>query len=163
MFRRTLLALSAALLFSSSALASYTPNSFIAPQGFRPTGVSFTSVSPSAGTNVLLFTGGANGSQCSGMLVSSNDTSGHNIQWGLYPMGASNPSIIVTVAIDPDQGTLIPTQPMMSPAITTGLNNNQYGNQYFGLNSGDNIYVSWNTGTIAGGTAIGIHVECADF
>lgn len=145
-----------------SAFAATTPNSFVTPQSPR-TGNAVMTSSTSAGTNVLLFSGGTNGSRCNSIVVTTNDSSGHNIQWGIYPSGSSNPSFISAVSIIANQGILNPSQPLLTSSVTVGLPVDQYGNQYVHLNAGDNLYVSWNTNTISGSNVIGVYAVCADY
>lgn len=152
-----------AILFVIPASAATTANSFITAQQIKSGNLSFTASSPSAGTFVTIYTGGPNGSRCFAFVATSTDSSGHNIQWAIYPQSATSPTFSSAVSLIATQGLLTPTQPLIAPNITPGLPVDQYGNQYIQLNPLDTIQVSWNTNTITNPLDIGIHIECSDF
>jgi hypothetical protein len=146
--------------FASPVFGATTPNSFVTPQTPNRGYYAFSS-SSAQNTWEVVYTAGSNGSRCYSMTATDNDPNyGHQISWRIY--NGTNIITSYTVNIPQNLGYLGAAQPLITPAITTGLPVDQYGNQYIQLVSGDTIQVAYN-GSLGSGVGIFIYAICSDY
>ena len=141
-----------------------TPNSVVLPQLLNTNSLAFISTSTqNSATGNVAFTAGPQGSRISGIVLTSNDSSGqlHQFTWRIY-RGANILFTITVTTNVPNGYDGNPTQPLMGPAVTPGLPVDQYGNQYIDLMYGDTIVGLYN-GAIPAGAQLTMFVMGRDF
>jgi hypothetical protein len=168
---RKLLALAAALLWCSTALAATTPNSIVAPQTPNRGILQFLAGSDSAGTYKTLYTAGANGSICNGIVLTSNDPASHLVTLQLVSSAVKYGGTALNSGTTlPGFANAVPPINVMSqsnPAasvvgIWPGLPLDQNGNPYITLNSGDTLQATFAT-TLTTSDFVNLIAFCQDY
>lgn len=148
---------------SSMAQATTTPNSIVTPQTPNRGIVQFLQGADSAGTYKTLYTAGANGSRCYGMLMNTSDNSTtHLVTVQLVNGGIKYGGTALTTVLSAGFANGTAAQPLMSGSVWPGLANDQYGNPFIQLISGDTIQATFAT-NLTSSTLINLYVTCSDF
>jgi len=148
---------------SSQANAATTPNSLVTPQTPNRGIVQFLQGTDTPGTYKTLYTAGANGSRCYGMLMNNNDTSTtHLVTVQIVNTAVKYGGAALTTVLNAGFANATPAQALMSPTVWPGLPIDQYGNTYIQLISGDTIQATFAT-TITTSDAINLFATCNDF
>lgn len=151
------------LLAATGAEAATTPNSIVTPQTPNRGIVQFLQGTDNAGTYKTLYTGGANGSRCYGMLMNNNDTSTtHLVTVQVVNSAVKYGGAALTTTLNAGFANSSTAQPLMSAAVWPGLPIDQYGNPYIQLVSGDTVQATFAT-TLTTSTLINLFVTCSDF
>jgi len=126
--------------------------------------VQFLQGTDSAGTYKTLYTGGANGSKCTGMYITSNDAAAHLVTIQLVNSSVKYGGMAIsTGTTTPGFASGAPAISAMAPVNWPGLPTDSDGNPYFYLaGTGDTIQATFGTGLTAS-TVINIVAICADF
>lgn len=151
------------LLAIAEAQAATTPNSIVTPQTPNRGVVQFLQGTDNAGTYKTLYTAGANGSRCYGMLMNNNDTSTtHLVTVQIVNATVKYGGTALTTTLDAGFANSSTAQPLMSSSVWPGLPVDQYGNPYVQLVSGDTIQATFAT-TLTTSTLINMYTSCSDF
>lgn len=140
---------------SSTPVFVQTPNRGI---------VQFLQGTDVAGTYKTLYTGGANGSKCTGMYITSNDATAHLVTIQLVTSAVKyGGTAISTGTTTPGYASGAPAISAMSPINWPGLPVDSDGNPYFYLaGTGDTIQATFAT-ALTTSDFINIVAICADF
>ena len=156
MFRK--LGLSGALLLVPLVLwAAVTPNAPITPQTPKHYLVRFVQGTDSAATYKTLVTGGANGTRCMAVWMTTDDTTATHIM-----------TFRITRSATPYQGPIATTNLTQLPVgilnstLWPGLPTDSDGNSYLHLEPSDLLEVTFATALTAA-KIIAVHAECWDF
>ena len=147
-----------AVMLVASAGAATTPNSIVTAQTPKR-GVAQLTASP--GTYVTLYTAGANGSKCFGLVASNSDSVTHLLTVELYDGATAYVFAAVTLPATAGFATGIPAVSISNSANWPGLPVDGNGNAFFYLNSGDTLKVTYATAFTAG--VINTIIQCQDF
>ena len=151
------------LLWGGRAAAQVTPNSVVTPQAVTNGLFSFIQGTHAANTLQTIFTPGANGARCNGMLITTNDgTVTHILNLVLENAGVARTLATVTTTLS--QGYLTAT-PGLAPLNTTtipGLPVDSNNNAYLVLKSGDTLRMRFATALTAA-TQIDVYTTCVNF
>lgn len=151
------------LLAASAAEAATTPNSVVTPQTPNRGIAQFLQGTDNAGTYKTLYTAGANGSRCYGMLMNNNDASTtHLVTVQIVNSAVKYGGTALTTVLSAGFVSGTPSQPLMTPSVWSGLPVDQYGNPYVQLISGDTIQATFAT-TITTSDLINLYAVCSDF
>jgi hypothetical protein len=151
------------LLAAGAAEAATTPNSIVTPQTPNRGIVQFLQGTDNAGTYKTLYTAGANGSRCYGMVMNNNDASTtHLVTVQIVNTAVKYGGTALTTVLSSGFTTAVPPQPLMSPTVWPGLPLDQYGNPYIQLISGDTIQATFGT-ALTTSDLINLYVSCGDF
>ena len=162
-FRKIGTVASAVASLSSQAIAATTPNSLVTPQTPNRGIVQFLQGTDNAGTYKTLYTAGANGSRCYGMLLNSNDTSTtHLVTVQIVNTAVKYGGAALTAGLSAGFANGSAAQPIMSSSVWPGLPADQYGNPYLQLISGDTVQATFAT-TLTTSASINLYVVCNDF
>ena len=105
----------------TQANAATTPNSFVSPQTPNRGIVQFLQGTDNAGTYKTLYTAGANGSRCYGMLMNSNDTSTtHLVTVQIVNSAVKYGGVASTVGLSAGFANGSTAQPLMSSSVWPG-------------------------------------------
>ncbi len=156
------------LSFSSGlgqgALAATTPNSIVTPQTPNRGIVQFLQGTDTAGTYKTLYTAGANGSRCYGMVMNNNDvTTTHLVTVQIVNTAVKYGGSALTTALSAGFSNSTTAQPLMSSSVWPGLPVDQYGNTYIQLISGDTIQATFATALSTTANVINLYVTCNDY
>ena len=126
--------------------------------------VQFLQGTDSAGTYKTLYTGGSNGSKCTGMYITSNDSTAHLVTIQLVNGGVKyGGTAISTGTTTPGYASGAGAINAMSSANWPGLPLDSDGNPYFYLaGTGDTIQATFAT-SLTSSDFINIVAICADF
>lgn len=155
--------LASVLALGGVAYAAVTPNSIVTAQTIKRGVVQFLQGTDVAGTYKTLYTAGANGSKCFGMVETNNDGSATHVvtvqvfngavgYGGTAIISASNDGFINTA----------PPKAMMSPAAWPGLPIDANGNPFIYLVSGDTLQATFAT-ALTSMDVLNIFVSCVDY
>jgi hypothetical protein len=148
---------------ATAAEAATTPNSIVTPQTPNRGIVQFLQGTDNAGTYKTLYTAGANGSRCYGMLMNNNDASTtHLVTVQIVNGGVKYGGTALTTALSAGFSNSTTAQPLMSPSVWPGLPLDQYGNPYIQMISGDTIQATFAT-SLTTSDLINLYVTCSDF
>lgn len=161
--KRTVLGVLAGLLLGSTAQAALTANSIITAQTPNRGIVQFLQGTDVAGTYKTLYTAGANGSRCTGLVENNNDPSAtHLVTVELVNTAVKYGGTAVTSGLGDGYLTGIPPKAFMSATNWPGLPVDQYGNPYLLMISGDTLQATFAT-AITSTDKINLQVSCVDF
>ena len=161
--RRLLLASIFLASFVLAADATTTPNSFVTPQVPNRGIVQFLQGTDTAGTYKTLYTAGANGSRCYGMWETNNDASAtHLVTVQIVNGGIKYGGMAITSASSDGYANGKPAVNLMSSTNWPGLPQDQYGNPYIQLVSGDTVQATFAT-ALTSSDVLNIVTVCADF
>jgi len=126
--------------------------------------VQFLQGTDSAGTYKTLYTGGANGSKCTGMFLTSTDSTAHLVTVQLVTSAVKYGGTAVTTGTTtPGFAAAAGAVNVMSAANWPGLPIDSDGNPYIYLaGSGDTLQATFAT-NLSSSTLINIVAICADF
>lgn len=148
----------------NAANAATTPNSFVSPQTPNRGVVQFLQGTDNAGTYKTLYTAGANGSRCYGMLMNNNDvTTTHLVTVQIVNTAVKYGGAAATTTLSAGFSNSTAGQPLMAPSVWPGLPVDQYGNPYIQLVSGDTVQATFATALSTTGNVINIYTSCSDF
>lgn len=152
------------LLAASGAQAATTPNSIVTPQTPNRGVVQFLQGTDTAGTYKTLYTAGANGSRCYGMVMNNNDvTTTHLVTVQIINSAVKYGGTALTTVLNAGFANATPPQPMSTPSVWPGLSLDQYNNPYIQLVSGDTVQATFATALTTTGNVINIQSTCSDF
>jgi hypothetical protein len=151
------------LLAAGAAEAATTPNSIVTPQTPSRGVVQFLQGTDTAGTYKTLYTAGANGSRCYGMVMNNNDASTtHLVTVQIVNAAVKYGGTALNTVLSAGFVNGTPPQPLMSSSVWPGLPVDQYGNPYVQLVSGDTIQATFGT-ALTTSDLIDIYASCSDF
>lgn len=129
----------------STLIMTLTPNSLITPQTPNRGFFQFVGTDQAQNTFFTLYSAGPNGSRCSCIIATSNDasTQPYQISWRIFD-GTSIVTSFTFSFTDVLGFDGVPSQPLITPAITAELPVDQFGNQYIQLAAGDTVAVTYN-------------------
>lgn len=168
MFRKLFFVCALALL-PSFALAAVTANSVVTAQTPSRGFVQFLNAD-TAGTYKVLYTGGTNGSKCTGLYIVTSDTATHvvivqlaNVATVIGSITAGRGGPVVTTVASSAITTFAAPISMMTTTLWPGLPVDSDGNPYFILaNNTDSIQITFAT-TVTSGAALNGYAVCSDF
>lgn len=141
-----------------------SPNSFVTPQTPNRGIVQFLQGTDSAGTYKTLYTAGSNGSRCYGMWMTTSETSAtHLVTVQLISGGVKYGGVSLSTVTSAGFANGAPPQSLMLSNNWPGLPQDQYGNFYLQLISGDTIQATFATALQTSGAVINIVTSCSDF
>jgi len=145
------------------AHAAVTANSFVTPQTPNRGIMQFLQGTDVAGTYKIIYTAGANGSRCYGLITTNNDPSATHlltiqINNGVIKYGGAALTTVSSAGFA--NGT--PAQNLLSSSVWPGLPLDQYGNPYIQLINGDTLQATYAT-ALTSGDVINIVASCSDF
>jgi len=161
--KRLLVSLIAACLLASSpaAWAAVTVNSVVTAQTPNNGKQNFAQGTDSAGTYKTIYTAGANGSKCNGLVIANNDPSAtHVITLEIVNGGTSYP-LATFVTTSPTSGQYS-TVNAINSTNWPGLPLDSDGNPYVQLISGDTLKATFAT-ALTSSDQIEVFAACADF
>jgi hypothetical protein len=144
------------MLTAQYTVAATTPNSVVTPQ--TPTlGV----ITSSGSGNVTIYTGGSNGSLCTGMW-GTNASGATTYSMQIFVTRSATNYLQTTISLPLNSGntTSVPTVNMFNSTNWPGLPLDNFGNAYLYLKSGDTLTA---TPTASAGTNVQITAVCSDF
>lgn len=167
MLRKLVLGLALALL-ALPALAAGIANSIITPQTPNRGVVQFLTAD-SAGTYKVLYTGGASGSKCTAVWVTSSDTATHlvtlqfaNVTTVIGSTLAGRGGVSVTTAASAGVTSMSVPVNALSPTNWPGLPSDSDNNPYILLTSADTLQATFATAVTAS-AALNLTAVCSDF
>ncbi|MBV8054878.1 MAG: hypothetical protein JO071_06520, partial [Deltaproteobacteria bacterium] len=123
----------------------------------------FVQGTDAAGTYKTLYTAGANGSKCNGLVIANNDgTATHVITLEVVNGGTSYPLASFTSTLAPTNNTTYSTANALSSTNWPGLPLDSDGNPYLQLVSGDTLKGTFAT-ALTSSDQIETFASCADF
>lgn len=156
---RRLLTLLFLLSVAAPTWASVTTNAVVTAQTPNNGKQNFIQGTDSAGTYKTVYTGGANGSKCTGISVANNDASAtHIITFEITNGGNTYHTVTITTA-SPGAGAYANASVL---SAWTGLPSDSDGNPYLLLVSGDVLKATFATALTAS-DEIDVLATCADF
>jgi hypothetical protein len=155
--------LAATLVLIGTAFAATTPNSIVTAQTIRRGIVQFLQGTDVAGTYKTLYTAGANGSKCFGMVETNNDASAtHVVTVQVFNATVGYGGTAIITASNDGYVNTAPPKAMMTPAVWPGLPIDSNGNPFIYLVSGDTLQATFAT-AITSMDWVNIYVNCVDF
>lgn len=116
-----------------------------------------------AGTYKTLYTGGSNGSKCTGLMAESNDNSAtHLLTVEIIHSSTTVPMAAVTIPLSGGASTYGTPLNLMSSTNWPGLPVDSDGNPYFYLTNGDTLKATYAT-NLTSTDQINFMAVCADF
>jgi len=160
---RFLAALGALCAFGGAAFAAPTGNNVITAQTPNRGIVQFLQGTDSAGTYKTLYTAGANGSKCFGMITNNNDASAtHLVTVQIVNATVKYGGVALTSVESAGYANATAPQAMMTAALWPGLPVDSDGNPYLMLASGDTLQATFAT-NLTSTDLLNIVVTCSDF
>lgn len=127
------------LFFAPESFSAVTPNSPVTAQTPNRAIVQFLQGTDSAGVYKTLYSAGANGSKCLGLLSTNNDNSTHVITVQLVNGGVKYGGVAVTTVASAGFANGVPPQSFMAPSVWPGLPIDSDGNPFIMMVSGDTL------------------------
>lgn len=138
-----------------------TPNSVVSVQ--TPKSGKVQIANADASNQKTVYTGGANGSKISGMILQSTDTSARDVQISITNGGTSYILGTVTVPIGAGNSGSVPSVNAFNNAQLPGLPVDSDGNPYIFLASASDALTISSLTTVTSGKLISANAVCGDF
>lgn len=161
--KRLLAALLASALLCGPASAAVTANSIVTAQTPNRGLVQFLQGTDSAGTYKTLYTAGANGSKCFGIIESNNDgTATHVVTLQVVNTAVKYGLEAFTTGLGDGLLTGLPAKNVFAPVALPGLPTDSDGNPFLFLASGDTLQATFAT-ALTSTDLINVLAWCSDF